>query len=69
MTSAPCALSGDRATGVAVLVPPYQKMKADPFAVDLDALCSDLGVKLDGFIVIYNDDVPMAQERKSLLKS
>ncbi|UCH39871.1 MAG: hypothetical protein JSU67_17355 [Gammaproteobacteria bacterium] len=61
--------AGDRATGVAVLVPLYQKMKADPYPVDLDALWSDLGVKLDGFTVIYNDDAPMAHVRKRLLKS
>lgn len=61
--------AGDRATGVAVLVPLYQKMKADPYPVDLDALWSDLGVKLDGFTVVYNDDAPMAHVRKRLLKS
>ena len=37
--------------------------------VDLDALWTDLGVKLDGFRVIYNDDAPMAHVRKHLLKT
>ena len=61
--------AGDHATGVAVLVPLYQKMKAEPHPVDLDALWTDLGVKLDGFSVIYDDDAPMAHVRKRLLKS
>ena len=47
----------------------YLKMKADPYPVDLDALWTDLGVKLDGFRVIYNDDAPMAHVRKHLLKT
>ncbi len=61
--------AGDRATGVDVLVPLYQKMKADPHPVDLDALWADLGVGLDGFTVVYDDDAPMAHVRKRLLKT
>lgn len=61
--------AGDRATGVDVLVPLYQKMKAAPYPVDLDALWAELGVELDGFEVIYNDDAPMAHVRKRLLES
>ncbi len=61
--------AGDRATGVAVLVPLYQKMKADPYPVDLDALWSSLGVTLQNQKVVYNDQAPMAHIRKRLLKS
>jgi len=61
--------TGDRATGVAVLVPLYQKMKATPYPVDLDTLWARLGVKLDGENIVYDDGAPMAQVRKRLLKS
>ncbi len=60
--------AGDRATGVDVLVPLYEKMRADPFPVDLDALWTDLGVDLNGTRVVYDDDAPMAHVRKRLLK-
>ncbi len=61
--------AGDRATGVDVLVPLYQKMKHDPYPVDLDALWRALGVKLDGNGVSYDDDAPMAHIRKKLLRT
>ena len=61
--------AGDRASGVDVLVPLYQKMKADPYPVDLDALWTDLGIEINGDAVIYNDDAPIAHVRKHLLKS
>lgn len=61
--------AGDRATGVAVLVPLYQKMKADPYPVDLEALWSALGVNLQNRKVIYDDQAPMSHIRKHLLKS
>ena len=61
--------AGDRATGVAVLVPLYQKMKADPYPVDLEALWSALGVNLQNRKVIYDDQAPMSHIRKRLLKS
>lgn len=61
--------AGDRATGVAVLVPLYQKMKADPYPVDLDVLWEALGVNLQKQKVIYNDQAPMSHIRKHLLKS
>jgi hypothetical protein len=60
---------GDRATGVDVLVPLYQKMKADPYPIDLGALWLSLGVALQNEAVVYNDDAPMAYIRKRLLKS
>ena len=60
--------AGDRATGVDVLVPLYQKMKADPHPVDLDALWQNLGVQLDGNRVTYDNDAPMAHVRRHLLR-
>jgi len=61
--------SGDRATGVAVMVPLYNKMKADPYPVDLDALWLSLGVTITDDQVKYNDNAPMAHIRRQLLKS
>ncbi len=61
--------AGDRATGVDVLVPLYQKMKADPYPVDLDALWRQLGVTYDGNRVIYDDAAPMAHIRRQLLRT
>ncbi len=61
--------AGDRATGVDVLVPLYQKMKHDPYPIDLDALWQDLGIRLVDQTVVYDDDAPMAHVRKRLLKS
>jgi len=61
--------AADRATGVAVLVPLYQQMKADPVAVDLDQLWRDLGVGFDGDMIVYDDDAPLAYIRKALLRS
>ena len=61
--------AGDEAIGMAVLVPLYQKMKADPYPIDLDALWESLGVALQDEQVIYDDDAPMAHVRKSLLKT
>ena len=61
--------AGDEAIGMAVLVPLYQKMKADPYPIDLDALWESLGVALQNEQVIYDDDAPMAHVRKNLLKT
>jgi hypothetical protein len=61
--------AGDRAIEVDVLIPLYQKMKADPYPVDLDALWESLGVALQNDQVIYDDDAPMAYVRKRLFGS
>ena len=61
--------SGDRATGVDVLVPLYREMKADPVAVDLDQLWRDLGVVYENDRIVYDDAAPLAHIRKALLES
>lgn len=61
--------AGDRAIGVDVLVPLYQKMKADPYPIDLDALWASLGVTLQDQKIVYDDQAPMAHIRKRLFKS
>ena len=61
--------SGDRATGLDVLVPLYEKMKDEPYQVDLDALWQSLGVSLVGKEVVYDDDAPLAHIRQQFFKS
>jgi hypothetical protein len=61
--------AGDEAIGMNVLVPLYENMKADPYPVDLEALWADLGVDMQNNRVVYDDDAPMADIRKQLLKS
>jgi hypothetical protein len=61
--------SADRATGVAVLVPLYQKMRTDPFPVDLDKLWQELGINVENDAIIYNNEAPLAPIREALLKS
>jgi hypothetical protein len=60
--------SGDTATGVPVLVSLYEKMRADPVPVDLDALWVSLGVSLQNDLVIYKADAPLAYVREQLLR-
>ena len=60
--------SADRATGVDVLVPLYQRMRADPSPVDLDQLWRDLGVIVDGDEITYDDTARLAHVRRALLK-
>jgi hypothetical protein len=61
--------SADRATGVAVLVPLYEKMKAAPYPVDLDQLWLQLGVGVENDEIVYDDEAPLAHIRKAMLKS
>jgi hypothetical protein len=60
--------SGDRAIGLSVLVPMYEKMKAAPFPVDLDELWRELGVGVENDEIVYDDDAALAHIRKALLK-
>ncbi|MBK5199285.1 MAG: hypothetical protein JJE37_13570 [Methyloceanibacter sp.] len=47
----------DKATGVTVLSDLYEKMRAKPYAPDLDALWRDLGISRDGRVTFDNDAV------------
>ncbi|MDC1286597.1 hypothetical protein N8198_01800 [Gammaproteobacteria bacterium] len=60
--------SADRAVGVSVLEPLYQQMKAAPFPVDLDKLWQELGIRVEGDAIVYDNDAPLAHIRKTLLK-
>ena len=61
--------SADRAVDVDVLVPLYQKMKTDPFPVDLGKLWQELGIDVKDDAIIYNNEAPLAPIREALLKS
>jgi predicted metalloprotease with PDZ domain len=60
---------GDRATGVAVLRELYDKMKASPAPVDLDALWKELGVERRNGKIEFNDRAPLAASRKAITQS
>ena len=59
--------AADRATGVDVLVPLYLEMKGHPYPVDLDQLWRELGISVDGDVIRYDDDAPLAPVRRALL--
>jgi hypothetical protein len=61
--------SADRATGVKVLVPLYQRMKGDPAPVDLERLWRELGVGFENDAIVYDDTAPLAHIRKALLRA
>ena len=60
--------AGDKATGVPVMVSLYEKMRADPAPVDLEALWTSLGISLKDGQIIYNDAAALAQIRQQFLK-
>jgi len=57
---------GDRAVGVNVLEPLYTKMKDTPVTVDLDGLWKQLGVRLDGAGVRFDDSAALAAVRRAI---
>jgi hypothetical protein len=54
---------GDRATGVDVLMPQYEKMKDKPVTPDLNAIWKDLGVEMKERTARFHDDAPLAATR------
>ncbi|HTQ87279.1 MAG TPA: hypothetical protein VMI93_13770 [Candidatus Solibacter sp.] len=57
---------GDKATGTTVMMGLYEKMKAAPAPVDLDALWRELGVVANGSRISFRDDAPLAAIRKAI---
>lgn len=57
---------GDETTGVAVLVPLYEKMKDQPHEVDLAAMWKELGVERTGDTVRFVDTAPLAKVRDGI---
>jgi hypothetical protein len=58
--------AGDQATGVEVLVPLYNKMKDQPYEVDLAAIWKDLGIESAGDTVRFVDSAPLAKTREAI---
>jgi len=57
---------GDKAVGVSVLLPLYEKMKDSPGDVELNALWKQLGLSLEGGTVRIDDTAPLAAARKAI---
>jgi hypothetical protein len=57
---------GDEATGVSILLPLYNKMKEQPYGVDLPAMWKDLGVERTGDTVRFVDSAPLAKVRDGI---
>jgi hypothetical protein len=57
---------GDQATGVSVLVPLYNKMKDQPYDVDLLAMWKELGIERSGDTVRFVDSAPLAKVRDAI---
>ena len=57
---------GDKATGVAVLKPLYEKMKDQPYPVDLPAIWTQLGIEREGNTVRFVDSAPLAKTREAM---
>ena len=57
---------GDTAIGQPVLSELYGRMKDAPMDVDLDALWQQLGVRIEGRTVSYDDTAPLAAIRRAI---
>jgi hypothetical protein len=57
---------GDKTTGTTVLADLYQKMRAKPYAPDLEALWRELGVSVQGGRVVFEDSAPLASIRRAI---
>ena len=57
---------GDKTTGTTVLADLYKKMRAKPYAPDLDALWRELGVSVQGGRIVFEDSAPLASIRRAI---
>lgn len=60
--------TGDAALGVPVLVPLYDRTKADPHPVDLPALWAELGVHVADRRCTFDDTAPLAAARRAIAR-
>jgi hypothetical protein len=58
--------TGDQATGTHVLTNLYGQMKASAVQTDLPALWKELGVRVNGDTVSFDDHAPLAQVRAAI---
>lgn len=61
--------TGDRATGVPVLLELYRQMKSTPAPVDLDALWKELGVSRQSGRTEFDDSAPLASIRQAIMEA
>jgi hypothetical protein len=59
---------GDKAAGISVLQPLYESMKTRTTPVDLQDLWRQLGVENNHGTIIFHDDAPLADIRRSIMK-
>lgn len=57
---------GDQVAGVSVLENLYDKMKDQPYNVDLPALWQQLGIERDSGKVVFDDAAPLAKVREEI---
>ena len=60
--------SADKALNMSVFVPLYEKMRADPYPVNLDKLWQQLGVATFNNKVYYDDEAELAKIRQQFFK-
>jgi hypothetical protein len=58
--------TGDKATGVPVLMELYNRWSGQPVTPDLNALWKQLGVISTGDTVQFDDSAPLASVRKAI---
>ena len=58
---------GDKAIGVVVLQPLYEKMKASSEPVDLDGLWRQMGIEDRNGVIVFHDDAPLANVRRAIM--
>jgi hypothetical protein len=58
--------TGDKATGTTVLADLYAKMRAEPYAPDLEALWRELGISVVEGRVSFDDSAPLAPIRAAI---
>ena len=57
---------GDRATGVQVLTMLYEKMKDQPYEVNLDRLWKEMGIERNGKTVRFIENAPLAATPRAI---
>ena len=60
--------SGDRATGLPVLVDLYKKMRAEATPKKLDTFWKSMGLSLNNGDILYDDNAELAYVRQQMLK-
>jgi hypothetical protein len=58
---------GDAAVGVPVLMELYDKLKDAPGDLDLNKFWRDLGIRVDGADISFDDKAPLASARKAIM--